>query len=429
MLEAAEAAPPVESLDVVARILRDRLGAVAVSFLITDFTGSSVVRLGTAGSVGTGEPARRIPLAGSVYDDVIRTQRPTVENDGQGAHTRVVAPVTNRGDAIGLLELFLPAVPEAEEMREIGETAHALAYIVIANRPFTDLYQWGRRTLPLSLAAEIQHRLLPSSLACEAAQFAVAGALEPADHVGGDTFDYVLDRDTVQLSITDAMGHDVQAALLATLAVGALRRARRAGADLVEQARQADQATREHNPRGYVTGQLLRIDLRDGGTEFVNAGHPWPLRLRDGQVQQITPKVDLPFGVQPPHTYRLQSLDLRPGDRLVMLSDGMLERSVEPLDLSDMIVHTRGLHPREAARTLIGAVVDAGQGHLKDDATVICLDWHGIGSSQRAADTGADLTTASAPSPSVPAPDGHRRPTNPKIYTVGRKAHGEISGI
>ncbi|MFG2437200.1 PP2C family protein-serine/threonine phosphatase [Streptomyces sp. NPDC048508] len=403
MLAAAETAPPVESLDVVARILRDRLGAVAVSFLITDFTGSSVVRLGAAGSVETAEPARRIPLAGSVYDDVIRTQRPGVEKEGQGAHTRVVAPVTNRGDAIGLLELSLPAVPDAEVMREIGETAHALAYIVIANRPFTDLYQWGRRTLPLSLAAEIQHRLLPPSLTCEAAQFAVAGALEPADHVGGDTFDYVLDHDTVQLSITDAMGHDVQAALLATLAVGALRRARRAGADLVEQARQADQALWEHQ-RGYVTGQLLRIGLRDGSTEFVNAGHPWPLRLREGQVQQITPEVDLPFGVKPHHTYRVQTLDLHPGDRLVMFSDGMLERNAKALDLPDLIVSTRALHPREAARALIGAVVDAGQGHLKDDATVICLDWHGTGTSQRAADTGADLTTASASSPDGPRP-------------------------
>ncbi|MFG2452763.1 PP2C family protein-serine/threonine phosphatase [Streptomyces sp. NPDC048512] len=399
MLEAAESAPPVESLDVVARILRDRLAAVAVSFLITDFTGSSVVRLGAAGSIGTGEPARRIALRGTVYDDVIRTQRPAVETRGQTAHTRVVAPVTNRGDAIGLLELFLPAAPDAEVMREISETAHALAYIVIANRPFTDLYQWGRRTLPLSLAAEIQHRLLPSSLACEAAQFAVAGALEPADHVGGDTFDYVLDRDTVQLSITDAMGHDVQAALLATLVVGALRRARRAGADLVEQARQADQAMRDNDQRGYVTGQLLRIDLRDGATEFVNAGHPWPLRLRDGHVQQIRPKVDLPFGLKPPHAYRRQTLDLRPGDRLVLFSDGMLERNATSIELPKLIADTRPLHPREAARALIGAVVDAGQGHLKDDATVICLDWHGTTSSQRTADTGADLTAASAPNP------------------------------
>ncbi|MFF3001171.1 PP2C family protein-serine/threonine phosphatase [Streptomyces sp. NPDC057950] len=395
-LEAAEAAAPVESLDVVARMLREHLGAGSVSFLITDFTGGSVVRLGTAGSVDTDEPARRIALRGTVYDDVIRTQRPSVEDRGEGT-ARIVAPVTNRGDAIGLLELFLPAAPDPAMMREIGETAHALAYIVIANRSFTDVYQWGRRTSPLSLAAEIQHRLLPASLACEAAQFAVAGALEPADHVGGDTFDYVIDRDTVQLSVTDAMGHDVDAALLATLAVGALRRARRAGADLAEQARQADRAVHEHGRHGYVTGQLLRISLIDGKSEFINAGHPWPLRMRNGQVGEITPKVDMPFGFHTPHLYRVQSLDLEPRDRLVMVTDGMLERNAGGLDLSDLIVRTRDLHPREAARTLIAAIVDAGHGHLQDDATVMCLDWHGVAHSERDADTGADLTDASAP--------------------------------
>ncbi|MDQ0772934.1 hypothetical protein QF026_001400 [Streptomyces aurantiacus] len=133
----------MESLDVVARILKDRLGAAAVSFLITDFTGGSVVRLGSAGSVDTDEPARRITLRGSLYDNVIRTQRPSTEHKGEGALVRIVAPVTNRGEAIGLLELFLPAAPDAEVMREIGETAHALAYIVIANRSYTDVYQWA----------------------------------------------------------------------------------------------------------------------------------------------------------------------------------------------------------------------------------------------------------------------------------------------
>ncbi|MEW2139618.1 PP2C family protein-serine/threonine phosphatase [Streptomyces sp. NPDC005409] len=406
MLEAAEAAPPVEALDVVARMLKERIGAVSVSFLITDFTGGSVVRLGAAGSVETGARAQRITLRGTLYDDVIRSQRPSVQDEGPATLVRVVAPVTNRGDAIGLLELFLPAPPDADMMREIGEAAHVLAYIVIANRSFTDVYQWGRRTRPLSLAAEIQHRLLPASLACEAAQFAVAGALEPAEHVGGDTFDYVVDRDTVQLSVTDAMGHDVAASLLATLVVGALRRARRAGEGLGEQARQADEAMREHGRGGFVTGQMLRISLLDGSTEFINAGHPWPLRLRDGEVTQIVPEIDPPFGVLSPRDYRVQALDLRPGDRLVMLTDGMLERNAATVDLSKLIVRTSDLHPREAARTLIGAIVDAGDGHLEDDATVMCLDWHGIAPTHRDAATGADLTDASLPATSGTSPQG-----------------------
>lgn len=400
-LAAAETAPPVESLDVVARMLRQRLDATMVSFLITDFTGTSVVRLGAAGDLATHEPARRIALPGTVYDEVIRTQQPATQAMGGGSGVRVVAPVTNRGDAMGLLELFLPSAPDETVMREVGEMAHALAYIVIANRSYTDVYQWGRRTRPLSLAAEIQHRLLPSSLACEAAQFTVAGVLEPADHVGGDTFDYVIDRDTVQLSVTDAMGHDVDASLLATLAVGALRGARRAGADLAEQAWQAHRTMLEHGRTGYVTGQLLRISLLDGRTEFVNAGHPWPLRLREGRVEQLSVEVDLPFGLYLADGYRVQQLDLRPGDRLIMLTDGMLERSACEVDLPGLVVLTGDLHPREAARTLIAKVIAANDGHLKDDATIMCLDWHGVRHSRRRADTGADLGGASPLTPQL----------------------------
>ncbi|MFD9381300.1 serine/threonine-protein phosphatase, partial [Streptomyces sp. NPDC059999] len=48
-------------------------------------------------------------------------------------------------------------------------------------------------------------------------------------------------------------------------------------------------------------------------------------------------------------------------------------------------------------RTLIKAIVDAGAGHLDDDATVMCLDWHGVHNCERDAATGADLTNASQP--------------------------------
>ncbi|MEU9026311.1 hypothetical protein AB0D46_02000 [Streptomyces sp. NPDC048383] len=54
-------------------------------------------------------------------------------------------------------------------MRQIAATAHARAHIVIANRSFTDVHQWGRRTRPLNLAAEIQHRLFPGAAAGSAA--------------------------------------------------------------------------------------------------------------------------------------------------------------------------------------------------------------------------------------------------------------------
>lgn len=69
---------------------------------------------------------------------------------------------------------------------------------MIANGRFTDLYTWGKRSVPPTLAAEIQYQLLPLSLSCEAAQFTLCGSLEPSENLSGDTFDYTLDRDTLR---------------------------------------------------------------------------------------------------------------------------------------------------------------------------------------------------------------------------------------
>jgi hypothetical protein len=211
LLAAAEVRMPVESVEAVAFELARRLGARSVSFLITDFTGNAVVRLSNADA---GEERERIRLPGTVYGHVLREQRVAVRRGGHpDGQVQIVAPVTNRGDAIGLLEVFLPKAPEPATVQAVVESAHALAYILIANRRFTDLYQWGRRILPMNLAAEIQNTLLPDSLTCEGPQFTVSGELIPTEEIAGDTFDHSLDRHTLHVSITDAMGHDVRAAL------------------------------------------------------------------------------------------------------------------------------------------------------------------------------------------------------------------------
>ncbi|MFF1519512.1 PP2C family protein-serine/threonine phosphatase [Streptomyces sp. NPDC058305] len=400
LLTAAEAAAPVDAVDVVAEDLRRRFEATGVSFLIVDLTGRAVARLSTAGAVEGGREAERIPMLGSVYEQVIRTQRLFQEAAGEGQ--RVIVPVTNRGDAIGLLELILPTAPGDDVLAALGEAAHVLAYVVIANGRFTDFYTWGKRSRPPTLAAEIQYQLLPASLSCEGAQFTLCGSLEPSEDLSGDTFDYAVDRDTLHVSVTDPMGHDIAAALAATVLVGALRGARRAGADLAEQARQADQALAAHD-QGHATGQLLRINLRTGRAQLVNAGHPWPLRVRDGTAQVITCAVDHPFGLSldVPHPFRVQDLDLRPGDRLLLLTDGMLEHHGSEVDLLALLEGTRDLHPREIALLLTSAVRDAARGRLEDDATVVCLDWHGPQETQRHVNSGADVQQASGRRPTT----------------------------
>jgi serine phosphatase RsbU (regulator of sigma subunit) len=401
LLEKVESAAPIDAVQAVAEALGEMVEASTVTLLIADFSGRAVVRLTSAdlihGARGHGvEQAETLPLAGTVYDQVLRTQQADIQAVGDGA--RMVAPVTDRGDAIGVVELELPRYPSAKEVADIRTAAHALAYVVIAARRHTDVFEWGQRSTPFALAAEIQRRLLPSSYTCEAGQFTLAGWLEPASSVGGDTFDYTLDRDCLQLSITDAVGHQVAAALLATLLVGSLRNGRRSGMDLAQQAAYANDSLAQNAPSGqFVTGQLMRIDLHTGTAAVVNAGHVLPLRLRNGAVEEVQLRIEPPFGVVPGKSFQIQPFSLEPGDRIIFLTDGMQERNAVNLDVARALADTADLHPREVVHALGAAVLKETGGDLRDDATMICLDWYGGPPRGRSTEQGADPDRASAP--------------------------------
>ncbi|NYD42699.1 PP2C family protein-serine/threonine phosphatase [Nocardioides panaciterrulae] len=426
VLTAAENASPVEAVEAVSRALGLALGASAVSFLIADLSGRGLVRLAyvpltTTDRTRGGHPAEAerwnareramvLPFDGGPEEQAVVTQEvrvvPPATEFSDPRHPlqwRVLAPVTERGEVIGLLEFLLPDIPSVRTTQQVAHLAHLLAFVVIANRRHTDLYEWGQRTRPLSLSAEIQHRLLPGPQTCEAGAFTLAAWLEPSAQIAGDTFDFSLDRDLLHLSLTDAMGHGVAAALSATLCVGSLRNTRYVGATLLDQVATANSELHDHTAatgqEDFVTGLIGRVDLASSSMELVNAGHVSPYLARGPDIMPVELPADLPLGLFPDTTYRSTQLVLRPGDRLVLVTDGMLERNATGLDLARVIAESRGSHPRDAVRAMADRVLEVCGGALGDDATVLCLDWHGDHGRERDTFNGADIHPDSGRSP------------------------------
>jgi serine phosphatase RsbU (regulator of sigma subunit) len=394
VLEAVESVSPVDAVEAVTGSLAVALGSDRVAFLIADLAGRALVRLGhteelSAGSRPFGAESTEILLLDdSVIGTVLSDQRAAVFATDAG--WRVLAPVTQRGEVVGLLEIFLDAEPDDAVVRLVQRAAHVLAFVVIANRRHTDLFEWGQRTTRFELSAEIQRRLLPAAFTCEGGAFTVSAWLEPAATIGGDTFDYSVDRDSLHLSVTDAMGHGVSSALTASLCVGSLRNSRRGRASLLEQAGAADAALREHAKKSFVTGLLGRVDLRSGVLELVNAGHVLPVLMRGAAINSVELPVDLPFGLNGGRHFRRTGLQLEPGDRFVFVTDGMLERRAAAVPLTALLAQTRSLHPREASRHLADAVLAVAGPELADDATILLFDWHGDHDRLRESRSGAD---------------------------------------
>lgn len=375
--------PPFRIDETLAERLHEHLGALRSRLLVADYS----ERLLTAvdgdhdGPHGAAAHLVEYPVDYSAPGLAFREQRTVESTDGSG-DVRMLLPVRVRSERIGVLDVVLPAV-SAQHRAYLEEVAVVLGHVLSAARRYTDRFEVLRRRRDMDIAAEIQWELLPV-LAYDCAEFSIAGSLEPAYRIGGDSFDYAVGDGSLTLSVTDAMGHGVRAALMASLAVTTIRNARRRGAGLSEQARfAARHVADQFGDPGYVAGIFVHIDVSTGMAAIVDAGHLTPLLLRDGEVMDLPLRPDTPLGMFAGTDFVEQPMQLYPGDRLLLHTDGISDVAVggiEPFGrnaVARLLADHAGQIPSEFVRLLTNAALDHGHGELADDATAVCLDWHG----------------------------------------------------
>jgi hypothetical protein len=336
-----------------------------------------------------GEGGMRFSIDGSQPGATFADNRPRLEEaGGSDGSDRWWVPILDGTERLGVLRVD-PA-PRAGTETDTREAAQMLASLVglllVSKRPSSDAYARLARRRRMTVAAEMEWNLMPP-LAFANSDVVIAAAAEPAYDIGGDAFDYAMAGRTAHLAVFDAMGHDSAAGLTASVAVAAFRNQRRQGADLVTVGEEIEKAlVDQFDGSTYATAVLAELDVADGVFCWVNRGHPPPIVIRHGRwLTGLECEPAHPLGLSLGLEATLCREQLTPGDRIVLYTDGITEardrgggefgiaRFIEFLNRH----HAQGLPVPETLRRLMQAIIAHNQGHLSDDATVLCLEWRG----------------------------------------------------
>lgn len=311
---------------------------------------------------------------------------------GHGDRVRIWLPLLNGTERLGVLGITQATAMLDDDvyMSRLRRFASVVAELVMTKTLYSDSIVRTRRTSPMTLAAEIQWSLLPP-LTFVNRSVTVAGGLEPAYEVAGDSLDYAVDAGVARFAVFDGMGHGIVSAQLISLVVAAYRNARRGGQSLVETAAHIESAVNDvFRVESFATGLICELDNNTGQLTWISAGHHEPLLLRDGKlVRALEVAPLLPLGLNRSLTQTLDaavgSEQLQPGDMLLLYTDGVIEaRSPDgeffgQEQLVDLVTRNlaAGLPAPETMRRVVHALLAHQAGDLDDDATLMLVEWHG----------------------------------------------------
>jgi phosphoserine phosphatase RsbU/P len=228
----------------------------------------------------------------------------------------------------------------------------------------------------LSIAASIQQKLMAVTIP-EVPFAKLRGRNLSCKEIGGDFFDAVNTDDGLAVVLADVSGKGVSAALLANTLQGMIYSQLTAGMPLPEIVAAANRFfTHKHIGEKYATLIIARI-RRDGELEYVNCGHIPPLLVCNQEV--IRPAHgNLPVGLLADATYESDRCSMHPGDRLVLVTDGVTEAENARGDFFEDSRLEAVAAKSSTLEDIFSAVANfCGGTPLSDDCTVVELLYTG----------------------------------------------------
>jgi serine phosphatase RsbU (regulator of sigma subunit) len=299
-------------------------------------------------------------------------------------YTRLWVPVTEQTARIGVLAISV-ADHDPETVRQAELLGIFAGLILATSKRSNDTPRRRQQGRPMSLPASMQWDLLPPWTIRVPGALA-AGILEPAYDVAGDIFDYAIDDGVIHFAVIDGMGHGIDSTVLAGLAVGAYRHARRQGASITEIHVAVDAALgSRYDDLSFATGVIGTLAVATGRLEWTVAGHPQPLLLRGrSEVTELECTPTIPFGLGT-GTPGIHALDLKPDDAVLFYTDGVTEAHTPERDLfgldrlSALLVQEAAgeQEAEELLRQMVRGVLKHQGADLRDDATMLLLRWDG----------------------------------------------------
>lgn len=348
-----------------------RAAGTAVALYVVDIDGSHLLRL--AGSPEFPEHIDNPPALGP---EIVPEGLP--EFYGRLRETLpgcFVEPLWLRGRVTGLLLGVGQPISSLADIAKQGAAALELA------NDYTDFIEAARRHKPTTAAAEIQQNLFPPRIA-RIAGAQLAGVLLPSYEVGGDWFDFVENRDGAWLAIADAAGKGPTAAGLGAAALGALRAARRAGGGLQQVLSLMHETVSSlDNDDFYVTSVVARWHATTARLTWINCGHPAPYLVDvDGSLLELDSRPHPPLGAGAKAlNFEISERRLNPGERLILLTDGTVDRHMEDGTTFGVEGLVRAVDAAESptaactAMAIQQAITDSWKEPLEDDATVVVM--------------------------------------------------------